>query len=173
MQACAAGYALTYAKVKVGVIVTLTTCGLPTIPLRPTTSIFFFQLNTSGYSPYVTSSLTRGWGLSFTLAADPRHRSHSWVRVLRNSYFTVSVNLLGQVPVFISPRDRVDHLYPQALGSVFVASYDSQGYGAGIRTFLHKGFYAKAAVTSPYVTSELTASNISSIVACVSVTAAT
>jgi hypothetical protein len=28
--------------------------------LRPTTNIFF-QLNTCGYSPYVTSSLTRGW----------------------------------------------------------------------------------------------------------------
>jgi hypothetical protein len=29
-------------------------------PLRPTT-IIFFQLNTCAYSPYVTSSLTRGW----------------------------------------------------------------------------------------------------------------
>jgi hypothetical protein len=28
-------------------------------------------------------------------------------------------------------------LYPQALGSLFVASYDSQGYGGGIRTRLH------------------------------------
>jgi hypothetical protein len=26
---------------------------------------------------------------------------------------------------------------PQALGSLFVASYDSQGYGGGIRTRLH------------------------------------
>jgi hypothetical protein len=42
-----------------------TTGGLPPIratsPLRPTTRIFIFQLNTRGYSPYVTSSLTRGW----------------------------------------------------------------------------------------------------------------
>jgi hypothetical protein len=30
-------------------------------PLRPTTRIFIFQLNTCGYSPYITSSLTRGW----------------------------------------------------------------------------------------------------------------
>jgi hypothetical protein len=29
-------------------------------PLRLTTSNFIFQLNTCGYSPYVTSSLTRG-----------------------------------------------------------------------------------------------------------------
>jgi hypothetical protein len=28
----------------------------------------------------------------------------------------------------------VAQLYPQALGSPFVASYDSQGYGGGIRT---------------------------------------
>jgi hypothetical protein len=31
-----------------------------------------------------------------------------------------SPNLEGQVPIYI---------YPQALGSIFIASYDSQGYG--------------------------------------------
>jgi hypothetical protein len=30
-------------------------------------------------------------------------------------------------------------LYPQALGSLFVASYDSQGYGGGIGPRLHTG----------------------------------
>jgi hypothetical protein len=39
-----------------------------------------------------------------------------------------SPNLEDQVPVYISPRNRVAQLYPQALGSLFVASYDSQGY---------------------------------------------
>jgi hypothetical protein len=33
-----------------------------------------------------------------------------------------SPNLEGQVPVFISPRNRVGQLYPQALGSLFAAS---------------------------------------------------
>jgi hypothetical protein len=33
---------------------------LATSPLRFTTRIFIFQLNTCGYSPYVTSSMTRG-----------------------------------------------------------------------------------------------------------------
>jgi hypothetical protein len=47
-----------------------------------------------------------------------------------------SPNLKGQVPVFISPRKRVTQLYPQAMGSLFVASYDSQGYRGGIRTHL-------------------------------------
>jgi hypothetical protein len=45
----------------------------------------------------------------------------------------------GQVRVFISPRDRVAQLQPRTLGSPFVASYDSQGHGGGIRTRLHTG----------------------------------
>jgi hypothetical protein len=52
-----------------------------------------------------------------------------------------STNLEGQVPVLISPCDRVARLYPQAPGSRFVASYDSQGYGGGTRitgsSFIH------------------------------------
>jgi hypothetical protein len=47
-----------------------------------------------------------------------------------------SPNLEGQVPIFISPRNRVAQLYLQALGSLFVAPYDSQGYGGGILTRL-------------------------------------
>jgi hypothetical protein len=50
-----------------------------------------------------------------------------------------SPSLEGQVPVFMSPRNRVAQLYPQALGSLLVASYDSQGYGGGIRNRLHAG----------------------------------
>jgi hypothetical protein len=49
-------------------------------------------------------------------------------------------NLEGQVPVFISPKNGVVQLYPQALGSLFVASCDSQGYGGGIRHRLHTGY---------------------------------
>jgi hypothetical protein len=33
----------------------------------------------------------------------------------------------------------VAHLYSRALGSLYVASYDSQGYSAGILTRLHTG----------------------------------
>jgi hypothetical protein len=50
-----------------------------------------------------------------------------------------STNLEGQVPVFISPRNRVAQIYPQALGSLSVASYDSPGYGGGIVSRLHTG----------------------------------
>jgi hypothetical protein len=38
-----------------------------------------------------------------------------------------SANLEGQVPVFISTRNKVAQLYLRALGSLFVASCDSQG----------------------------------------------
>jgi hypothetical protein len=48
-------------------------------------------------------------------------------------------NLEGQVPVFIFSRKRVTQLYPQASGSLFVASYDLQGYGGNIRPRLHTG----------------------------------
>jgi hypothetical protein len=50
-----------------------------------------------------------------------------------------STNLEGQVLVFISARNRVAQLHPQALGSLFVSSYDTQGYGGVIRTRLHAG----------------------------------
>jgi hypothetical protein len=47
-------------------------------------------------------------------------------------------NLEGQVPVFISPRNRVP-VIPPGIGFPFVASYDSQGYRGGIQTRLHTG----------------------------------
>jgi hypothetical protein len=46
--------------------------------------------------------------------------------------------MADQVPVFISPSDRVAQLYPQALGSLFIAFYVSQGYGGSILTYLHR-----------------------------------
>jgi hypothetical protein len=49
------------------------------------------------------------------------------------------LKLEGQDPIFIFPRNRVARLYPQALGSILIASYDSQGYGGGIRTRIHTG----------------------------------
>jgi hypothetical protein len=52
-----------------------------------------------------------------------------------------SPNQEGQVPVFISPRNRVAQIFPRALGSLFVASYDSQSYGGSTVTRLHTGIY--------------------------------
>jgi hypothetical protein len=112
---------------------------LASSPLRITTSIVL-QLNTYSYSSYVTSFLTRGWvcrlQLLLVLASAVILRSESrgtHDRILL-SQIRDSPNLEGQVPVFISPRNRVAKLYPLALGSLFVAFYGSQGYGGDIRT---------------------------------------
>jgi hypothetical protein len=37
----------------------------------------------------------------------------------------------------MSPNDRMGQLYPQALGSIFVAFYDLQVYGGSLLTYLH------------------------------------
>jgi hypothetical protein len=62
-------------------------------------------------------------------------------------------------------------LHPLALGSLFVASYDSQGYGGGIVTRLYPGWTLVSGNWSPlYSVStdrrENTAFNSSSVVAC-------
>jgi hypothetical protein len=57
----------------------------------------------------------------------------------KSSALRPNPNLEGQVPVFISPMNRVAQLYPQALSSLFVALYDSQGEGRGIVSHLHEG----------------------------------
>jgi hypothetical protein len=108
-------------------------------------SNFIFQLNTCGYSPYVTSSLTKGWVCclqsllvltSTVILRSESHRTHDHILL---SQIRDSPNLERQVPVFISPRNRVAWLYPQALGSLFVTSYNSQGFSRGIRPYLHTG----------------------------------
>jgi hypothetical protein len=55
-----------------------------------------------------------------------------------NAQIRDSPNLEDQVPVFISPRNTMAQLYLQVLGSPFMASYDSQDYGGGIRTLQSK-----------------------------------
>jgi hypothetical protein len=70
---------------------------LPTSPFRRTTSNSILQLNTFGYSSYVTSSLTRGWvcrlQLLLVLASAVILRSES--RGTR-AYFTLSDSRLSQ-----------------------------------------------------------------------------
>jgi hypothetical protein len=108
-------------------------------PLRPNTRIFIFQLNTWDYSPYVISSLTRGWVCRLQLllvlasAVILRSKSRGTHDHILPSQIRNFPNLEGQVPVFIYPRNKVVRIYPQAVGSLSVASYDSQGYSGGIR----------------------------------------
>jgi hypothetical protein len=91
---------------------------LATSPLRLTTSSFIFQLNTCGYRPYVTSSLTRGWvchlQLLLVLANAVILRSEfcgSHDHILL-SQIRDSPNLEGQVPMFTSPRHWFPFLSP-------------------------------------------------------------
>jgi hypothetical protein len=94
-------------------------------PLRLTTSIFF-QLSTCGYTPYVTRSM-RGLVCRLQLllvianAVILRSESRGTHDHILRSQIGDCPNLEGQAPVFISPRKRVAQLYPQALGSLFVA----------------------------------------------------
>jgi hypothetical protein len=67
-------------------------------------------------------SLTRGRACSLQC-------NHSLVRV---AYY--------QVPVFISPRNRVAQLYPRALGSLLSPLTTLRDYDGGILTHLHTGF---------------------------------
>jgi hypothetical protein len=92
---------------------------LATSPLRLTTSNFIFQLNTCCYGPYVTPSLPRGrvcrLQLLLVLASavilrSESRRAHDHITLYQ---IRISPNLEGQVPVFISRRNRVARLYPR------------------------------------------------------------
>jgi hypothetical protein len=91
-------------------------------------------------------------GLSFAIAAGPRQRSHSQVRDQRDSrpHFTVSYSRLpqpgGPGPRIYIPQEQGGPVIPPDTGSLFVASYDSQGYGGGIGLRLQPDQSRSAAV---------------------------
>jgi hypothetical protein len=87
-------------------------------PLETQGQNFFSQLNTCGHSPYITSSLTRGWVC------------HLQLLLVLASAFILGSESVGLVTIFYCPRFET---------SLFVASYDSQGYGGGIWPRLHTG----------------------------------
>jgi hypothetical protein len=102
-------------------------------------------MNPCGHSPYVTSSLTKGWifrlQLLLALASAVILKSdlHGTFDHILLSQIRGSPNLEGQAPIFISPRNRVAQLYPQALGSLSIVFYDSQDYVGGFRILFHTG----------------------------------
>jgi hypothetical protein len=108
-------------------------------------AVFYFQLNPCGHSPYVTFSLTREWVSRLKLLLVFASTVILWSESLGThdrillSQIRDSPNLDDQVPVFISPRNRVAQLYPPTLGFLFVASYDSQSCDGSIRPRLHTG----------------------------------
>jgi hypothetical protein len=56
-----------------------------------------------------------------------------------NCLISDNPNLEDQVLAFYIPKNRVAQLYPRELGSLYVASNDSQVYDGGILTRLHTG----------------------------------
>jgi hypothetical protein len=101
---------------------------------------FFFLLEISfrhlRHCYFVAPSLTRGRVCNLLYScfwALPEHSLLGRIPVELTTIFYC------QVPVFISPRNRVAQLYPRALGSFFVASYDSQGLLWRYSNRLHTG----------------------------------
>jgi hypothetical protein len=83
-------------------------------------------------------SLMRGWDchlqllLALTSAVILGTKFHGTHDHILLSHIQDSPNMKGQVPIFISPRNKVAQLYPQALGFLFIVSYDLQGLHAVI-----------------------------------------
>jgi hypothetical protein len=76
--------------------------------------------------------------LSFIIAAGPRQRSNSQVRTHDNillSQIQDSPNLEDQVPVFMSLRNSVARLYPQALGFLNSILFSNMEYTSASQPF--------------------------------------
>jgi hypothetical protein len=136
-----------------------TTGGLPTInsswrqaPSHSRHSNFIFQLNTCGYGPYITSSLTGGWvcNLQLLLAIASAGilrsdscgtRDHNLLSQIRDS-----PNLGGQVPVFISPRNRVPFSSPPTTRRTTVEVFDPASTRESDYSHLPRRLYKDSAV---------------------------
>jgi hypothetical protein len=109
--------------------------------------IFFRELQVCHF---VAPSLTRGrlcnlllllvLASAMPVGSDSRGTEYHWG----------SLNLEVQVSVFITPRNRVAQIYPRELGSLSIASYDSQGYGTGILSRLYAGTLSNSKSKSRY-----------------------
>jgi hypothetical protein len=93
-------------------------------PLKTHNWQFFFQLNTCFNSPYVTSSLMRGWICPFQLllalarTVVLRSESHGTHDHILLSQIQDSLNLEGQVPVYI-PQEQGGPVMPPGIGFPF------------------------------------------------------
>jgi hypothetical protein len=109
---------------------------LATSPLRLTTSSFIFQMKICRYSPYVTSSLIRGWVCRLQLllvlasAVIPGSESRWTHDHILLSQIGDSPNLEGQVPVFISHRPSYTpgHLVPFSSSPITLLHTDLSNY---------------------------------------------
>jgi hypothetical protein len=103
---------------------------LATSPLRHTTSIFLAEhLRLSSLCNIVSDERMCLSQLLLALAI---------VVILMTTFYCLRFETSSTWRArYISPKNRVAQLYPQGTKFLFVASYDSQGYGGGIRPRLH------------------------------------
>jgi hypothetical protein len=134
-------------------------------PLRVTTSNTIVQLKTWIFSPYVPFSLTRGWVCrlqlllvfaSVVILMYEPHGSHDHILL---SQILGSPTWRTRSPYWY-PQEQSGPVIPKALCSVFVVSYDSQGYGGDIRLNLHTGCRWIYQVPVPFCKSGRTVSHI-------------
>jgi hypothetical protein len=98
---------------------------LATSPFETHDQYFFLQMNTCGYSPYVTSSLILGSVCRLKFLMGPRQRSHSKFRVPRDSWphFTVSDSRPpqpgGSGPRIYIPQEQGSPVIPPGTGFPF------------------------------------------------------
>jgi hypothetical protein len=83
------------------------------------------------------------------------HCSHSMVRVAQNPNHTLLPHLRlpqsgGPGSCIYIPQQHGAQLYPRTLGSLYVATYDSQGYGGGILIRLQIAFFITPLVQSSH-----------------------
>jgi hypothetical protein len=131
-----------YQLTKLRVRVTLLPVRLSDKPLD-TTSIFF-QLNTCGHSPYVKSLVREDESVFYNYCCSSPAQSFSVPSP--DGLMTTFYSLRFEIPT--TWRARFPYLYPLETrwpsytprhGSLFFASYDSQGYGGVMRSRLHTG----------------------------------
>jgi hypothetical protein len=77
-------------------------------------------------SPVQSSKLLLALASTVILGSES-HGSHDHILLCDDSGCLQTPDVEDQVPVFMSPSDRVAQLYPQAPGSIFIIFYDSQG----------------------------------------------
>jgi hypothetical protein len=113
-----------WAKYRVRVRVRVSQFVLAPIPLRPTDVNLCFSTEPLRLYSLCNILSDERMCLSAVILGSGSRGTHDHILL---SQIRDSPNLEGQVPVFISPRNRVAQLYPHTLGPLFVAYYDSQG----------------------------------------------
>jgi hypothetical protein len=99
----------------------------------------FFQLNICSHNPYVTCSLTRRWvcRLQYCWSSLAKSFSCPSPAVLMTTFYCLrfeNPKFWGRGHRIYIPQEEGDSVIPQPLGFLFLASYDSQGYGGDIRS---------------------------------------